>query len=163
MNMKIVIPFLALMGSTLMYGQGEIGREPVVRPMETAKTQEESPVRQEDEPLILGAYREIDPESIGEDIKELIRSLETEDGAELNLRKAWIQIVAGQRFLVAYDILQNFSLTIHGDIYTVDFEPVLAVAEVLKEPDQKPALIRAYRSAEIFDLIQRLLLGERRQ
>jgi hypothetical protein len=166
MNMKILIPFLALMGSSLLYGQDEVKREPVVTPVKTPEIEEESLVRQEDESsLVLGAYREIDPANLAEEIKELIRSQEVEGGTDLTWKKAWTQMVAGQRFLVAYETISSNCITTIADdgVWTIEFEPVLAVAVVLQEPAEKLEIITTYRNVELFDLIQQLLLGERRQ
>jgi hypothetical protein len=166
MNMKFWVPFLALMGSSLLYSQDEIKREPAMTPVKTPETEEESPVRQEDESfLVLGAYREIDPASLAEDIKELIRSREAEDGIELVWKKAWTQMVAGQRFLVAYETISSDRITTITDdgVSTIKFEPVLAVAVVLQGPDEKPEVITTYRNVELFDLIHRLLIGEKQQ
>jgi hypothetical protein len=74
-------------------------------------------------------------------------------------------MVAGQRFLVAYETISSNCITTITDdgVWTIEFEPVLAVAVVLHGPDEKPEIITTYRNVEIFDLIHRLLIGEKQQ
>lgn len=166
MNMKILVPFLALIGSSLLYGQDDVKREPVVTSVKTPEIEEESSVCQGNESfLLLGAYREIDPASLSEDIKELIRSQEAEDGIELTWKKVWTQMVAGQRFFVAYETISSNCITTIADdgVTSIEIEPILAVVEVLQEPTEKPEIITTYRNVELFDLIHRLLIGEKQQ
>jgi hypothetical protein len=132
----------------------------------------------EETPLVLGVWREIDINDLDEGIKDLIRVRYTKEVSKLSetsewqieefyqteliWEKAWLQPVQGQKLLIMYQEQETISLFREGAYTHTRFSmgrPTLALAIVLKDPDGSLALIQKYRGKEVFDFIGRLLGG----
>jgi hypothetical protein len=146
MKTRMIISVLFLtMISSLVWGEGEKQVEVVVSPVE------------EEPALVLGAWEEMDPADLNEDIVGFIRrnhlnetevelTYEDEDPKNVIPEKVWVQPVQGLKYIVMYQIKEAAADTME-----------LGIAVIWEEPGKELTLMEIYRGKEVFDFIASLL------